>query len=122
LDFDSLASDFPEFRGKSNSLVKELSGGERRLVEVYIIIRAKARFAMLDEPFSHLMPIQIEKIKDLLLRENKFKGFLVTDHMFRNVVGISDYLYILKEGKLHFAKEPMDIERLGYANYNYDQN
>ncbi len=118
-DFDLSFSDFenifPEFSNKFKSSIKTLSGGQRRLIEVYVIIKSKAQFSMLDEPFSHLMPIQIEKVTELLAIEKSKKGFLITDHMFRYVTEISDYLYVLKDCKTHLIKDLTEIENLGYA-------
>ncbi len=54
---------------------KSLSGGQRRLIEVYLIIKSQSHFTMLDEPFSHISPIQIDKIKELIFEEKKKKGF-----------------------------------------------
>lgn len=115
LDYNEFENIFPEFNPQHNSILKNLSGGERRLIEVYIIIKSKSQFSMLDEPFSHLMPVQIEKIIDLLSIEKLKKGFLITDHMFRYVIELSDQLYVLSNGKTHFIKDIEDIERLGYS-------
>jgi ABC-type multidrug transport system ATPase subunit len=115
LNYHSFEQYFPEFHSGSNSSFEDLSGGHRRLIEVYIIIMSRARFVMLDEPFSHLMPLHVEKIKEILLSEIKTKGFLITDHVFRDVMGICDFLYILEDGKLYLANDAMDIEKLGYA-------
>lgn len=71
---------------------------------------------MLDEPFTHLMPLQIEKVKELLLQEKHNKGFLVTDHMYKQIIDISDSLYILTNGKTHLTKSI--TEALDYANFN----
>ncbi|MCX6210301.1 MAG: ABC transporter ATP-binding protein [Bacteroidetes bacterium] len=118
-DFDLAFSDFeitfPEFSTKFKSSIKTLSGGQRRLIEVYVIIKSKSQFSMLDEPFSHLMPIQIEKVIELLELEKSKKGFLITDHMFNYVTEISDYLYVLKDGKTHLINDNTEIEKLGYA-------
>ena len=84
-------------------------------MELYLIVKSESRFAMLDEPFTHLNPIQIEKVKELLLEEKERKGLLVTDHMYRHIVDISDYLYILTDGKTHLTKSVADIATLGYA-------
>jgi ABC-type lipopolysaccharide export system ATPase subunit len=84
-------------------------------VELYVIVKSTSRFAMLDEPFTHLNPLQIEKVKLLLLEENQHKGFLITDHMFRHALDLCDDLYILTRGKTHLARSPEDIETLGYA-------
>lgn len=117
LPFSEFEYKFPEFSNKSKSSMNTLSGGQRRLIEVYIIIKSKSQFSMLDEPFSHLMPIQIEKVIEILEFEKSKKGFLITDHMFRHVTEISDYLYVLKDGKTHFINDIAEVEKLGYAKF-----
>jgi len=115
LEFGDLVQRFPQFRATHQSRIQDLSGGERRLINVYIIVRSRSRFALLDEPFSHLMPMQIEQIKELMLEEKKNKGFLITDHLYKHIVDVSDKFYILADGKTHLAENVGDIERLGYA-------
>jgi len=115
LEFSLFEKRFPEFKNRYMSLVSSFSGGESRLIELYIIIKSKSQFALLDEPFTHLSPIFADKIMELLLEEKKNKGFLITDHMFRYVTEISDYLYLLKNGKIHLTKGRSDVELLGYA-------
>lgn len=112
LDFEN---NFPEFKSRSNAKIKKLSGGQRRLIEVYVILKSKAQFTMLDEPFSHIMPFHVEKIKELLNKEKLKKGFLITDHLYRQFIDICDNLYVLTYGKIHLTKTIDDIERLGYA-------
>ena len=115
LDYSEFEKRFPEFTLRYKSSVGNLSGGEHRLVELYLIVKSASRFAMLDEPFTHLNPIQIDQVKDLLLDEKEHKGFLVTDHMYRHIVDICDHLYILTNGKTHLTKSIQDIEEFGYA-------
>lgn len=115
LDYSVFEKCFPEFVSRYTSAVGSLSGGEHRLVEIYVIAKSKAQFVMLDEPYTHLNPIQIEKVKDLLTEEKELKGLLVTDHMYRHIVDISDHLYVLADGKTHLTKSIADIESLGYA-------
>jgi ABC-type lipopolysaccharide export system ATPase subunit len=111
-EFENL---FPEFKTKQELMIRNLSGGERRLVEVYVIIKSRSRFSMLDEPFSHIMPLHVEKIKEVLQNEKQVKGFFITDHMFRPATDISDDLYVLNDGKTHLTSDITDIEKLGYA-------
>lgn len=111
-DFENL---FPEFKIKYNSSIKSLSGGQRRLIEVYIIIKSKSQFAILDEPFSHLMPLHIEALKKILKIEKSNKGFIITDHMYNHIVDIYDDLYILVDGKANLTKSVDEIETYGYA-------
>lgn len=116
LDFGAFAALFPEFGTQYRSPVGSLSGGGYRLVELYLIARSDSQFAILDEPFTHLGPLQIEKVKELLLTEKANKGFLVTDHMYRQVLDICDSLYVLADGKTHLIKIHEEIAALGYAN------
>ncbi len=115
LEYSFFQNIFSEFKTRYKSVVNSLSGGEQRLIEVYLIVKSKTQFAILDEPFTHLNPLQIEKVKDVLIQEKSNKGLLITDHMFRNVTDISDTLYILKDGKTHLTMSINDIEAYGYA-------
>jgi ABC-type lipopolysaccharide export system ATPase subunit len=115
LDFTTFTERFPEFEPKYKSSIASLSCGGHRLVELYAIVKSKCHFAILDEPFTHLAPLQIEKVKELLLEEKANKGLLITDHMYRQVLEICDNLYLLSNGTTHLAKSFLDIETLGYA-------
>ena len=115
MDFRPFTDRFPEFVSNYQSMIGNLSGGGQRLVELYIIVKSKARFAMLDEPFTHLSPLQIEKVRELLIEEKQSKGLLITDHLYRQVLNTCDDLYILSDGRTYLAKDPSDIETLGYA-------
>lgn len=95
LVYSAFAERFPEFIGRQKDTIGRLSGGERRLVEMYVLIKSKSRFVMLDEPFTMLNPLQIEKVKSLLIEEKKSKGILVTDHLYRHILDLSDSLYVL---------------------------
>jgi len=75
---------------------------------------------MLDEPFSHVMPVHIETIKNLILREKQKKGIIITDHLYKYIIDICDDLYVIRNGKTHLTKDVQDIEILGYAKANLD--
>ena len=115
LDFLSFAHQFPEFEKHFTSKLGLLSGGERRLVEIYLVLSSKAKFCLLDEPFSHIMPLHIRRIKELIKLESANKGILITDHLYEHIVDICDEIYLIKDGKTHLIGEPDDIESLGYA-------
>ncbi|RXK86752.1 ATP-binding cassette domain-containing protein [Filimonas effusa] len=114
LSFDHFLSHFPEYQKVYELPVGSLSGGQRRLVEVYCLIKSKALFTMLDEPFSHLSPVQVERLKLVMEEELPAKGFLVTDHMYHYLLGFCHQVYVLQNGKTHLTKSREDIERLGY--------
>jgi len=115
VDYSSLELVFPEFKSKYKTAVKDLSGGQGRLIEIFLLLKKPSRFVMLDEPFSHLSPIHIEVVKELIQQEKANKGFLITDHMFRHIVQICDDLYVLADGKTHLTKDVQELEFLGYT-------
>ena len=115
INFSTFENKFPEFSTKYINTIGSLSGGERRIVEIYILVVSKALFVLLDEPFTHLSPIQIERVITLLLEEKSNKGFLVSDHLFQHILSISNNLYLLKDGCTILINNKAEIESLGYA-------
>ena len=115
IEQDLFRQSFPEFTAPFTSSARHLSGGELRLLELYVIVKSSCRFVLLDEPFTHLNPQQLEKVKDWFRTEKSNKGMIITDHMYRHVMSVCDSLYVLANGKTHLTKSAEDIERLGYA-------
>jgi ABC-type lipopolysaccharide export system ATPase subunit len=115
LEYSEFQNRFLEFAKREKDAVGSLSGGECRLLELYIIVRSQSLFALLDEPFTQLNPLQIEKAMQLLTEEKARKGILITDQMYRHVIDICDTLYVLTNGKTYLTKSSADIEALGYA-------
>ncbi|MDB5120067.1 MAG: hypothetical protein JWN56_1285 [Sphingobacteriales bacterium] len=118
LDFADLIYNFPEFGKFYKSKLINLSGGEGRIIEIYTILVSQTRFCMLDEPFSQVMPIHVDSIKKLILREKENKGIIITDHMYKHIVDVCDDLYVITNEKTYLTKSIEDIETLGYARLN----
>ncbi len=117
ISIDDFINDFPEFEDKRMTAIKHLSGGQKRLIEVYLIIKSKSQFSMLDEPFSQLMPLHVEHIKQLILSEKRNKGFLITDHLFKQFATICDQIYLLKDRKTFKINSIDELSILGYINF-----
>ena len=117
LDFSEFINEFPEFEKYYISKLKKLSGGEQRIVEIYLIISSKTKFCLLDEPFTHVMPLHVDSIKNLILREKKNKGIIITDHLYRHIIDICDDLYVINDGKTYLTNSIQDLETLGYATF-----
>lgn len=77
---------------------RQLSGGELRQLEMLMIIYSKADFILLDEPFTHVTPVQTNYFKPLIKEVAKTKGVIITDHQYYNVLDISDKIILLHEG------------------------
>jgi ABC-type lipopolysaccharide export system ATPase subunit len=115
LDFADLINNFPDFETFYRSRFISLSGGERRVIEIYTLLVSQTKFCMLDEPFSQIMPIHVDTIKKIMIREKANKGILITDHLYKHIIDICDDLYVINNGKTYLTKSIEDIERLGYA-------
>ena len=79
----------------------ELSGGERRRVEIARCLALEPQFILLDEPFAGVDPLAVADIQTIVkyLRERGM-GILITDHNVRETLNIVDRAYILNEGKI----------------------
>ena len=75
-----------------------LSGGELRYLEILLVINLPVQFVLLDEPFSAIEPIYKELIKELINNYKQDKGFLITDHDYKNIIAASDLLYLIDKG------------------------
>ncbi|GGK46645.1 MULTISPECIES: ATP-binding cassette domain-containing protein [Flavobacteriaceae] len=113
---DSFNIIFPELSILKDQKFKTLSGGEKRIIETYLILKSPSKFVLLDEPFSHIAPIYIKRIKDLIYEEKQWKAIVLTDHLYKHIVGISDNLYILKDGWSKEIKSLNQLEFYKYAN------
>ncbi|MBQ7477357.1 MAG: LPS export ABC transporter ATP-binding protein [Selenomonadaceae bacterium] len=79
----------------------ELSGGERRRVEIARCLALEPQFILLDEPFAGVDPLAVADIQEIVqyLRQRGM-GILITDHNVRETLQIVDRAYILNEGKI----------------------
>jgi len=115
-NFSKFLGYFPEFKKYYHVPIGKLSGGEIRIIEIYNIIKAKSMFCMLDEPFSQVMPVHVETLKEILSQEKKNKGMLITDHLYEHVFNMSDHLYLLHMGKTYPVNNRNDLKELGYIS------
>ena len=78
-----------------------LSGGERRRVEIARSLAGEPKFLLLDEPFAGIDPIAVADIQGIIKRlQGLGIGVLITDHNVRETLGICDYAYIMKDGRV----------------------
>lgn len=79
----------------------ELSGGERRRVEIARCLAIEPNFILLDEPFAGVDPIAVADIQSIVsYLKQRGIGILITDHNVRETLSIVDRAYILSEGRI----------------------
>jgi ABC-type nitrate/sulfonate/bicarbonate transport system ATPase subunit len=100
---------------------QQLSGGQRQRVSIIQQILNGNRFILLDEPFSGLDAIMVDKVKQLLVKISNMhedNTFIIVSHNIDHSLAISDSAFIIakedgKEGAV--IKESLDLIEMGFA-------
>ncbi len=116
VSWDDFITIFDDFSVYKNQKINKLSGGERRIIETYLILMNNKKIIFLDEPFSHIAPLHIEKIKALISEEKKHKAIIITDHMYRHIIDISDAIYLIKNGSTKLINNIKELEDYKYLS------
>lgn len=85
----------------ARNLATEISGGERRRVEIARALVRTPDFILLDEPFSGVDPIAVAELQKLIHRlRAQGIGILITDHSVRETLEVTDRAYLISNGKV----------------------
>lgn len=104
----------PKYSRHYDSAIYELSGGEARLAELYLVLMSDAPFYILDEPFTLVDPVNIEEVKALIRERGKDHGIIVTDHNYDAISTVADNLFVISDGFTSQVQSRDDLVRHGY--------
>ncbi len=94
----------------AGSLALNLSGGERRRLEIARALVTRPAVIMLDEPFSGVDPKKVSDIKQMIgTMRDRGIGILLTDHNVRDTLSITDCAYIIDEGVILMHGTPEEV-------------
>lgn len=80
---------------------RQLSGGQRRKVEIARTLASEPKIILLDEPFAGIDPIAIDEIKEVLMSlKEKNISILITDHNVREALEICDKAIVINNGEI----------------------
>jgi ABC-type multidrug transport system ATPase subunit len=94
--------------------VHQLSGGEKRIVEILLMVYSGVEILLLDEPFNGIAPINIETIKTIIKDHSGNKAIIITDHDYQNVISLASKLVLIQDGNTKIIKVAADLVDLGY--------
>lgn len=98
----------------------QLSGGERRRVEIARGLALNPDFILLDEPFAGIDPLAVADIQGIIsYLKNRGMGILITDHSVRETLKIVDRAYILSEGRILIEGTSQEIAHSALAKETY---
>ncbi len=116
VSWDDFAEEFPLFKKYKFQRFNKLSGGERRVIEIYLILHKESNIVLLDEPFNGVAPLYIEKIKAMIQLQKQEKIVILTDHRYKEVTDVSDTIYLIKNGCTILINELTELEDYKYVN------
>jgi lipopolysaccharide export system ATP-binding protein len=93
-----------------DSKAYQLSGGEKRRLEIARAMIKQPKFLFLDEPFTGIDPITVLEIQKIVLKlKEKGIGIVVTDHNVKDTFDITDKVYIIQKGRLLSSGPPAEV-------------
>jgi lipopolysaccharide export system ATP-binding protein len=94
----------------AKSKAVNLSGGERRRLEIARALILNPKFLLLDEPYAGIDPLAVIEIQGIIkgLKE-KGIGVIITDHNVRETLSSCDEAYLIKDGRIWMHGSPENI-------------
>lgn len=90
----------------------ELSGGEKRRVEIVRALATNPSYILLDEPFAGVDPIAVEEIQTIIKSlKAKGLGIIISDHNVRETLSITDRSYLIHQGELLITGTSAEISQ-----------
>jgi lipopolysaccharide export system ATP-binding protein len=88
----------------AKSKAYQLSGGEKRRLEITRALVTSPKLLLLDEPFSGIDPIAVYEVQKIVRRlRDRGLGILITDHNVRETLKLIDRGYIIHKGQVLVA-------------------
>jgi lipopolysaccharide export system ATP-binding protein len=85
----------------AKSKAYQLSGGEKRRLEITRALVTSPKLLLLDEPFSGIDPIAVYEVQKIVRRlRERGLGILITDHNVRETLKLIDRGYIIHKGQV----------------------
>lgn len=111
---------FPDLVEKRKQKAGELSGGQRRMVEIARTLMTDPKLILVDEPTAGLAKLLSQEVYQMLVDLRDVEGItiMLVDQEIRQALKISDYVYVLELGRNKFdgpAEEFTDLEKALWA-------
>lgn len=91
--------------------VKELSGGQKQLLNLAAIMAMRPSLLILDEPTSQLDPIAASDFLETVKKINRDIGttVIITEHRLQDIIPFADKVFVMDQGKLITEGTPGEI-------------
>ena len=93
-----------DLTSRAKAMAYQLSGGEKRRLEITRALVTSPRLLLLDEPFAGIDPIAVHEVKKILSRlRERGLGVLITDHNAREMLRLVNRAYLIYQGQVVYA-------------------
>ena len=108
--YKSLMNEFDLF-DLEKQLSENLSGGQRRKLEIARAFALEPKFILLDEPFAGIDPLTINEIKKIISKlSSKNVGVIISDHNAQATLDICDNVAVINDGRIIASGSPSNIK------------
>ena len=95
--------------GREHVLVKEMSYGEQRQLEVAMALVGTPRLLLLDEPAAGLSPAERSALADIIRALPRDLTVILIEHDMDLALALVDYVTVMQNGKVIVESNPTDI-------------
>lgn len=97
--------------GLSGRTVSTLAYGDKRLIEIAIVLARQPRMVLLDEPTAGMNPEETDRMIRLIkeLAEHSETTFFITEHDMKVVFSVAQRIFVLNQGTLLAEGTPEEI-------------
>ena len=108
--YERLMREFDLFN-LERQISENLSGGQRRKLEIARAFALEPKFILLDEPFAGIDPLTINEIKNIISKlRSKNVGVVISDHNAQATMDICDKISVINDGEIIASGNPSDIK------------
>ena len=108
--YKSIMKEFDLF-SLEKQISENLSGGQRRKLEIARAFALEPKFILLDEPFAGIDPLTINEIKNIILKlRAKNVGVVISDHNAQATMDICDNISVINNGEIIASGNPSSIK------------
>ena len=108
--YTSIMKEFDLF-SLERQISENLSGGQRRKLEIARAFALEPKFILLDEPFAGIDPLTINEIKNIISKlRSKHVGVVISDHNAQATMDICDNISVINDGEIIASGNPSSIK------------
>ena len=108
--YERLMREFDLFK-LERQVAENLSGGQRRKLEIARAFALEPKFILLDEPFAGIDPLTINEIKNIISKlRSKNVGVVISDHNAQATMDICDNISVINDGEIIASGNPSSIK------------